>query len=1006
MPRIPIPIRAVTWLLGMSVLALLPAAWAEEEKPLPLRVLAAHARGDAEALSRLAREAGTHAWDIAEAVLSVPGGDVAALAFAKVWADPDHDALLRYVKGRKGKSHPPEAERAVHEARAALRAGRAGVARGLLEGAAFEPETIAAIRTLELRSLALGRESRADEGIGLLLEAATSAERIGWRAGAAGLLRAAALLLQAERDFAGAREVFERRYNLLRSRGDRGAAASCLGNLASACALMGDFPAAFQHYAAAIEALTVLHDARNAALTRSNLGSVYLDVGQFERALTHSELALAQLGVVGTDPDRAETMAMLGNIRQKLGQPEQALAHHEKAVEIMRAHVEATAKPTPDDIYPLAIAVGNCGNSYMVLERYAEARDHLGEALDLFGKKLGDPFAVAVALSNLAELAFRRGDLVGATAQIRAAVSEFEKLGADVEAAEQRIVQGRILAARKRYDDALACFRDARAAGERLRLYSIVVDAMTEEADVLLVQGKLKEARRLAFGAVDVLGGSLAHLADGESGDARSHRLRTYQLPIRVAIALGNEKECAEALDEARAGTFLEAFGGRTVLQDIAMPRDLARQLRRAQAVEGKAWVELSRAKRNPSLPRRREAQRRLDAARKRTHAVHETIQRTAKQAADLVYPRADDLADVRAELEPGDALVIYALLPKQSVALVITPENARIRHLPPEAKIVSACEALLASSDAFVDPAQAPALAEMIIAPLGLTKDVRRLLISPDGALTYVPFSLLLPDRDIVYVPSGTFYRTLRAAKDLRGTGIIAFGDPVYEKQKDARRIALYGGTNRGRLTRLPESGDEARAVGDRVFVREEATEARLREVLTPAREGDRIRALHLAGHGFANAEIPQLSCIALTPSGDDDGFLLTREVMAMEVPADLVVLSACESVRGKVVRGEGLQGLVRAFMFAGAPRVLASLWKVDDEPARVFMEKFYELWIPSAKREDPERPQGVEGAPPKRAGLSTAAALRGAQTYLRTETKWKHAEHWSAWVLWGLPD
>jgi hypothetical protein len=103
------------------------------------------------------------------------------------------------------------------------------------------------------------------------------------------------------------------------------------------------------------------------------------------------------------------------------------------------------------------------------------------------------------------------------------------------------------------------------------------------------------------------------------------------------------------------------------------------------------------------------------------------------------------------------------------------------------------------------------------------------------------------------------------------------------------------------------------------------------------------------------------------------------------MRIPADLVVLSACETGRGKAYRAEGIVGLTRAFMFAGSPRVIVSLWRVDDAATRALMEAFYRRW--------------KEGAP-------AALALRGAQEEVRKRERWSHPRYWAAWTLWGLPD
>jgi CHAT domain-containing protein len=138
--------------------------------------------------------------------------------------------------------------------------------------------------------------------------------------------------------------------------------------------------------------------------------------------------------------------------------------------------------------------------------------------------------------------------------------------------------------------------------------------------------------------------------------------------------------------------------------------------------------------------------------------------------------------------------------------------------------------------------------------------------------------------------------------------------------------------------------------------------------------REGDAAEALTFLKSGRAGALLDSLD---------------KRELLRMKIPADLAVLSAVETGKGKIVKGEGIVGLTRAFLFAGAPRVICSLWKVDDEATQALMIKFYELW-------NPEEGQG----------LGAAAALKEAQAFIRGQDKWKHPYYWAAWVLWGLPN
>ena len=258
------------------------------------------------------------------------------------------------------------------------------------------------------------------------------------------------------------------------------------------------------------------------------------------------------------------------------------------------------------------------------------------------------------------------------------------------------------------------------------------------------------------------------------------------------------------------------------------------------------------------------------------------------------------------------------------------------------------------------------------------------RVLISPHGALSEVPFAWLLDMQQVVYVPSGTTYLRLSEAPAEPGTGILALGDPEYGREVDVRSQAIYRPGKR--LPPLPTAAEEAKAIGDVVLLGADATERGLVQALS---KRSRWRAVHLACHGIVSPERPMLSSLALRAEKGSDGFLTCLDVFRMHVPADLVVLSACETARGRVFKAEGIVGLTRAFMFAGAPRVICSLWKVDDKATGALMLKFYDLW------------RGKEGRP----GLSAAAALRRAQEHIRSQPQWVHPYYWAAWVLWGLP-
>jgi CHAT domain-containing protein len=146
--------------------------------------------------------------------------------------------------------------------------------------------------------------------------------------------------------------------------------------------------------------------------------------------------------------------------------------------------------------------------------------------------------------------------------------------------------------------------------------------------------------------------------------------------------------------------------------------------------------------------------------------------------------------------------------------------------------------------------------------------------------------------------------------------------------------------------------------------------------------------RILHFATHGLLDSAHPELSGVVLSLVDPDgcprDGFLRLHEIYNLKLPADLVVLSACQTGLGKEIRGEGLVGLTRGFMYAGAKSVVASLWKIDDRATAALMKRFYE---------------GMLGA----ARLTSAEALRKAQIEMWKTGNWNHPYYWAAFVLQG---
>jgi CHAT domain-containing protein len=315
-----------------------------------------------------------------------------------------------------------------------------------------------------------------------------------------------------------------------------------------------------------------------------------------------------------------------------------------------------------------------------------------------------------------------------------------------------------------------------------------------------------------------------------------------------------------------------------------------------------------------------------------------------------------------------------------------------------------------------------------VLLGPVAASLDRARVLVAPDGILHFVPFAAL-PDpnaepsdaaapliarHEVIHLPSASTLAVLRGeASETRrwAKTAMVFADPVFEA--DDPRLAPRGvarssapaprpssaGASEplgralrsvgigGGIPRLLEARQEARAIAalaDGVTLALDFGANRT-AAMNPALADYRV--VHFATHGVANDDNPELSGIVLSLYDDrrrrQDGFLRLHDIYNLTMPVDLVVLSACSTGIGREVVGEGLIGLVRGFMHAGARRVVASLWKVDDQATKELMARFYRGMF--------------------RESLTPSAALRAAQLEMQRSPRWRNPFYWAAFVLQG---
>jgi len=285
-----------------------------------------------------------------------------------------------------------------------------------------------------------------------------------------------------------------------------------------------------------------------------------------------------------------------------------------------------------------------------------------------------------------------------------------------------------------------------------------------------------------------------------------------------------------------------------------------------------------------------------------------------------------------------------------------------------------------------------------------------RRVAVSPRPGVEFVP---LLLEHEIVTVPSASVLGVLRremGGRQPAPKSVAVLADPVFRNDDpriNANHRARQSPTPGEKLVATFDVERSAKDSGLDSFVRLRFSRQEAEAIAAFAPQQNRLTALdfvashetaqsadlsqyrivHFATHGLLNSQRPELSGIVLSLVDErgraQDGFLRLHEIYNMKLGADLVVLSACQTALGKEVRGEGLMGLTRGFMYAGAPRVVASLWRVDDRATAELMKRFYERML--------------------KEGLRPAAALRGAQVSMLKEKRWSAPHYWAAFTIQG---
>lgn len=696
-----------------------------------------------------------------------------------------------------------------------------------------------------------------------------------------------------------------------------------------------------------VDTRTSAGDRMGAGRSRYALAELCAETGRLEEARGHYLAVLEMSRTDGRRDDESVILSDLSSVARNQGRYQEAVDLATEALDIRR-----------DMGDPAGVGAGltQVAGTLRVLGQNEAARRHLDEALDL-ARQIGHAEGVRVVLNSLGDLAFEEGRHQEAAAYLEEALPLARQAGALHDVALLLANMATTFRVMSRLPEAEDAARGSLDAARRSGEADMVLSATVSLGQVRRDQGHLDEAASLLEDALDM--GRRLGLA-GDEAEALLDLAEVDRLAGRRADAAGRYRGAIDAVERMRAG--LRADELRTGY--FARKTDPYRRLITLLVEEGQVEEALEVSERS------------------RARAFLDLL----AAAGQTGEPEVWGPARIRAELLDGStALLEYVLTEQGGVLFVLTDRDLAAFPLPPAGEIAGLVrrmrEGVLALEDDLPGPELHAALLDREAAGVRATDLIegRRLLVVADGPLHHLPFELLMPGagtylvqrHDVVYAPSASALGLVMTRTPPGGwpQDLVAFADPLIEGDGGERSVVVDAAVDRVRdgqaLGSLPATREEvvriaellepdrhladvARRAADRHQGRRislslgvEATKDAVAARFAPG--GGPSRFVHLSTHGLLDEVNPELSGLVFSPGPSGNPFWQTFEIMAAGIPSDLVLLSACQTGLGRLVGGEGVVGLSRAFLHAGARSLCVSLWQVPDVPTAAFMESLY---------------------------------------------------------------
>jgi len=669
----------------------------------------------------------------------------------------------------------------------------------------------------------------------------------------------------------------------------------------------------------------------------NNMGIIYLDKGDFENAKKVLEEA-EELIQLYDMPGDIGVYTNLGSLYLQTNDLKKAENYITRVLRL------ATTLN-----YPLSIADAwmNLGVVYNNEERYKDALVAYTEAMKIY-EKLNIPPRVAALMNNIASLNQHQGSLELALKSQLEALRIHQELNMPFDLALDYGNLGTIYLDLKDVVKSEEYFKKGLELAQKLNYSHMIWYCQTGLGRILLEQGKREESLVYFKEAIDILEGLREKLTSTEMKRGFfENKLLAYDLTIEVLWDLGRFEEAFNYTERARARSFLDILGG-TMLkvkdEDEEMVSHLQDLETRISSLQEKERQERAKPAEEQNTAYLEELQKILKKLQQSYFQVKEDLNHYSPEVASLVTINPLNLNKVRGILDKEIILLDYYITGDRILVWVVEQEGIKtkeinIKDINLNEKVDEARKAFTATEEDYEYQKICKELYQILFAQIKpLTGNKTTIGIIPHRSLFYLPFQALmmedgkfLVDRyNLFYIPSASVYSYCLGKNRGNQESYLGFGNPSFEGEN---------------LASLPLSVEEVKIVApifpsNEVFVDKEATETKFKEICS------NFDIIHLSTHGLADDQRPLFSVICLSKDEQNDGEIRAYEVFSLNLKANLVVLGACQTGLGKLSEAEGLVGLVRSFLYAGTPTVIASLWSVFDRPTMELFIKFFRYW------------------------------------------------------------